>query len=62
MVVVPDAELHQKLASFSLVTDPKPTVTMAGLMAQGDQVTVDLMPVGSVGSDLGGDVEDEQAG
>jgi hypothetical protein len=49
MVVVPDAELHKKLASISLVTDPRPAVTMAELMAQGDQVTVDLMPVGWLG-------------
>jgi hypothetical protein len=62
MVVVPDAELQKKLTGISLRTDTRPVVTAAQLMARGDQVTVDLMPVGSVGSDLGGDVEDEQAG
>jgi hypothetical protein len=35
---------------------------MAELTAQGDQVTVDLMPLGSVGSDLGDEVENEQTG
>jgi hypothetical protein len=62
MVVVPDAELHKKLRSISLMTDNRPAVTMAELTAQGDQVTVDLAPIGMVEADLGGDVEDEQAG
>jgi hypothetical protein len=59
MVVVPDAELQKKLTSISLMTDKRPVVTAAQLLAQGQMVTVDVAPIYEREADLGGDVERE---
>jgi hypothetical protein len=61
MVVVPDAELHQKLRTLALRTDKTPVITAAQLIAKGDMVTVDIAPIYEREPDLGGNVEDERA-
>jgi hypothetical protein len=60
-VVVPDALLQKKLATISLRTDGTPIVTAAQLRAQGDEVTVDTMPIYPGEADFTRDVEEEQA-
>jgi len=59
-VAIPDVELRKQLHAFRLKTNPTPVVTMNELLAKGDGVSVDIMPLGELQADLGGDVVDEQ--
>jgi hypothetical protein len=51
-ISTPDDDLQKKLAHFTIVTDTKPIVTAAQLLAQGDGVTVDMMPLTPLEVDL----------
>jgi hypothetical protein len=59
-VALPDLELRKQLQAIALRTDETPIVTMNELLAKGDGVTADIMPLGDLQADLGGDVVDEQ--
>jgi hypothetical protein len=58
-VAIPDLELRKQLQGFALRTNETPVVTMNELLAKGEGVTADIMPLGELHADLGGDVVDE---
>jgi hypothetical protein len=59
-IAIPDHELRKQLQAIALRTDETPVVTMKELLAKGEGVTAEIMPLGELQANLGGDDEHEQ--